>query len=76
MGSPSAQGESLSEVEVRQMMATVILHGDAAPGRTGGMDAAPIPSNALATAAFFIDVSVFNVVHSEVSVSSQFDDFL
>lgn len=66
MGSSSAQGESLSEVEVPQMMATVILHGDAAPGRTGGMDAAPIPSNALATAAFLIDVSVF----------SQFDDFL
>lgn len=76
MGSSSAQGESLSEVEVPQMMAIVILHGDAAPGRTGGMDAAPIPSNALATAAFLIDVSVFNVVHSEVSVSSQFDDFL
>lgn len=68
MGSSSAQGESLSEVEVPQMMATVILHGDAALGRTGGMDAAPIPSNALATAAFLIDVSVFNVVHS--------DDFL
>lgn len=69
MGSSSAQGEILSEVEVPQMMAPVILHGDAAPGRTGGMDAAPIPSNALATAAFLIDGSVFTVVHSEVSVS-------
>lgn len=69
MGSSSAQGESLSEVEVTQMMAPVKLHGDAVPGRTGGMDAAPIPSNALTTAAFLIDVSVFNVVHSEVSVS-------
>uniref|UniRef100_A0A8W8N838 Uncharacterized protein n=1 Tax=Magallana gigas TaxID=29159 RepID=A0A8W8N838_MAGGI len=44
LGSSSAQGESLSEVEVTQMMAPVILHGDAAPGRTGGMDAAPIPT--------------------------------
>uniref|UniRef100_K1QG57 Uncharacterized protein n=1 Tax=Magallana gigas TaxID=29159 RepID=K1QG57_MAGGI len=26
-------------------MAPVILHGDAAPGRTGGMDAAPIPNS-------------------------------
>lgn len=69
MGSSSAQGEILSEVEVPQMMAPVKLHGDAAPGTTGCMDAAPIPSNALATAAFLIDVSVFTVVHSKVSVS-------
>lgn len=69
MGLSSAHSESFSVVEVPQKMALVILHGDAAPGRTGGMDAAPIPSNALATAAFLIDGSVFTVVHSEVSVS-------
>lgn len=42
MGTSSAQAESLSE-EVPQMMAPVTLHGDAAPGAPGGLDAAPNP---------------------------------
>lgn len=42
VGSSSAHAEILSE-EVPQMMAPVTLHGDAAPGSPGGMDAAPIP---------------------------------
>uniref|UniRef100_A0A8W8KXW4 SGNH hydrolase-type esterase domain-containing protein n=1 Tax=Magallana gigas TaxID=29159 RepID=A0A8W8KXW4_MAGGI len=42
MGTSSAQAESLSE-EVPQMMAPVSLHGDAAPGAPGGLDAASIP---------------------------------
>ncbi|XP_052692399.1 uncharacterized protein LOC128170666 isoform X2 [Crassostrea angulata] len=42
VGTSSAQAESLSE-EVPQMMAPVTLHGNAAPGAPGGLDAAPIP---------------------------------
>ncbi|XP_052695416.1 uncharacterized protein LOC128173783 [Crassostrea angulata] len=42
VGTSSAQGESLSE-EVPQMLAPVTLHGDAARGAPGGLDAAPIP---------------------------------
>lgn len=50
VGTSSVQAESLSE-EVPQMMAPVTLHGNAAPGAPGGLDAAPIPGNALATVA-------------------------
>uniref|UniRef100_A0A8W8IHN0 SGNH hydrolase-type esterase domain-containing protein n=1 Tax=Magallana gigas TaxID=29159 RepID=A0A8W8IHN0_MAGGI len=45
VGTSSAQAESLSK-EVPQMMAPVTLHGNAAPGAPGGLDAAPIPANA------------------------------
>ncbi|XP_065929813.1 uncharacterized protein [Magallana gigas] len=44
VGTSSAQAESLSE-EVPQMMAPVTLHGNAAPGAPGGLDAAPIPAD-------------------------------
>lgn len=57
------------------MMATVILHGDAALGRSGGMDAEPIPGNTLATVAciegsillqFSVQFSLYhNVIHKK-----------
>lgn len=74
VGTSSAQAESLSE-EVPQMMAPVTLHGNAAPGAPGGLDAAPIPGNALATVAciegsillqFSVQFSLYhNVIHKK-----------